>query len=58
VKISLDGEVQDTAGKTIPGLYAAGELVGRLFYHNYLCGSGLTLGAVFGKIAGKSVQAS
>ena len=35
------------------GLYAAGELVGGLFYHNYPGGTGLTSGAVFGKIAGE-----
>ncbi len=39
-------------GKPIPGLYAAGELVGGLFYFNYPGGSGLTSGAVFGRIAG------
>ncbi len=52
VKISTDGEVEDTAGKPIPGLFAAGEMVGGLFYHNYPGGTGLTSGAVFGKIAG------
>ena len=35
-------------------LYAAGELVGGLFYHNYPGGSGLMAGAVFGRIAGRS----
>jgi tricarballylate dehydrogenase len=35
-------------------LYAAGELVGGLFYHNYAGGSGLMAGAVFGRIAGQS----
>ena len=38
----------------IPGLFAAGELVGGLFYFNYPGGTGLTSGAVFGKIAGHS----
>jgi tricarballylate dehydrogenase len=38
----------------IRGLYAAGEMVGGLFWHNYPGGSGLTAGAVFGKIAGSS----
>ena len=52
LKISNDGEVQDTSGLAIPGLYAAGELVGGIFYHNYPGGTGLTSGAVFGKIAG------
>jgi tricarballylate dehydrogenase len=36
----------------IPGLYAAGELVGDLFYFNYPGGSGLMAAAVFGRIAG------
>jgi tricarballylate dehydrogenase len=53
LKISTGCEVEDTAGHTIPGLYAAGELVGGLFYHNYPGGTGLTSGAVFGKIAGE-----
>jgi succinate dehydrogenase/fumarate reductase flavoprotein subunit len=35
----------------IPGLHAAGELVGGLFYFNYPGGTGLMNGAVFGKIA-------
>jgi len=38
----------------IPGLYAAGELVGGLFYFNYPGGSGLMSAAVFGRIAGRS----
>ena len=54
LKITVDGQVEDTAGTPIPGLYAAGELVGGLFYHNYPGGSGLTSGSVFGKIAGDS----
>ncbi|MBL4866959.1 MAG: FAD-dependent tricarballylate dehydrogenase TcuA [Pseudomonadales bacterium] len=54
LRINTNGEVIDTEGESIPGLYAAGELVGGLFYFNYPGGSGLTSGAVFGKIAGKS----
>jgi tricarballylate dehydrogenase len=46
--------VIDADGVAIPGLYAAGELVGGLFYNNYPGGSGLMAGAVFGKIAGTS----
>ena len=45
-------QVIDTDGRTIPGLYAAGELVGGLFYFNYPGATGLTSGAVFGRIAG------
>jgi tricarballylate dehydrogenase len=54
VKVNNEGNVEDTAGKAIPGLYAAGEMVGGLFYHNYPGGTGLTSGAVFGKLAGGS----
>ena len=38
----------------IPGLYAAGEMVGGLFFFNYPGGTGLTSGAVFGRMAGTS----
>ena len=39
-------------GEPIPGLHAAGELIGGLFYFNYPGGTGLTSGAVFGRTAG------
>lgn len=39
------------------GLYAAGELVGGLFYRNYPGGTGLTSGAAFGMIAGEGARA-
>ena len=42
----------DVAADPIPGLYAAGELVGGVFYFNYPGGTGLTAGAVFGRRAG------
>jgi len=38
----------------IPGLYAAGELVGGLFYFNYPGGAGLMSGSVFGRQAGRN----
>ena len=38
----------------IPGLYAAGEMVGGLFFFNYPGGTGLTSGSVFGRMAGTS----
>ena len=41
-----------TDGEPIAGLYAAGELVGGIFYFNYPGGTGLTNGSVFGRIAG------
>ena len=46
--------MQDTSDRSIPGLYAAGEIVGGIFYENYLGGAGLMSGAVFGRIAGAS----
>jgi len=52
LRISNDAEVVNVDYTPIPGLYAAGELVGGLFYHNYPAGSGLCAGAVFGRIAG------
>jgi tricarballylate dehydrogenase len=54
VKISTRAEVEDDAGTPIPGLFAAGEMVGGLFYHNYPSGTGLTCGAVYGRTAGRS----
>jgi tricarballylate dehydrogenase len=53
LKINPTTEVQDVLSKSIPGLYAAGELVGGLFYFNYPGGAGLMAGSVFGKIAGE-----
>ena len=41
----------------LPGLYAAGELVGGLFYFNYPGSSGLMAGSVFGRIAGRGAAA-
>ncbi len=47
-------QVIDTDMNPIPGLFAAGELVGGVFYFNYPGGTGLTNGSVFGRIAGAS----
>jgi len=52
VKIDTAARVIDTDGHPISGLYAAGEMVGGIFYFNYPGGTGLTNGAVFGRIAG------
>ncbi len=54
LKISKQGEVEDLYGRIIPGLYAAGEMVGGLFFHNYASGTGLMSGATFGRLAGRS----
>lgn len=57
LRIDENGAVQDISDRPIPGLYAAGELVGGLFYENYPGGSGLMAGSVFGKLAGESAAA-
>ncbi len=54
LRIDTTGRVLDTAEEPIPGLYAAGELIGGIFYFNYPGGSGLVSGAVFGKLAGEA----
>jgi tricarballylate dehydrogenase len=57
LRVNTHGQVLDTEDRPIVGLYAAGELVGGLFYHNYPGGAGLTSGAVFGRTAGASAAA-
>jgi len=53
LKIDTAGHVLDIEDMPIPGLYAAGELVGGLFYFNYPGSAGLMAGSVFGRIAGR-----
>ena len=57
LRIDTGARVIDTEDAPIPGLYAAGELVGGLFYFNYPGGTGLMSGAVFGRIAGEASAA-
>jgi tricarballylate dehydrogenase len=52
LRINREAQVLDTDQRVIPNLYAAGEIVGGVFYFNYPGGSGLTNGSVFGRIAG------
>lgn len=54
LRVNTDAEVLYTDLRPIPGLYAAGEMMGGIFYFNYPGGSGLTNGAVFGRIAGRN----
>jgi tricarballylate dehydrogenase len=55
--VPRNGAVLDTEDRPIPGLFAAGELVGGLFWHNYAGGSGLMAGATFGRTAGYGAAA-
>jgi len=57
LRIDTGARVISTDGEPIAGLYAAGELVGGIFYFNYPGGTGLTNGAVFGRIAGAGAAA-
>jgi tricarballylate dehydrogenase len=52
------GQVLDLGYQPIPGLYAAGEMVGGIFYFNYPAGTGLVSGLVFGRIAGNGAGAA
>ncbi len=50
-KISLKGEVLNTESKPVPGLYAAGNAIGGLFYDDYLSGSQLGAAVIWGRSA-------
>jgi len=52
VGVDENANVLDANGRPLRRIYAAGELVGGLFYGNYPGGSGLMAGSVFGRIAG------
>jgi tricarballylate dehydrogenase len=58
LRIDTEAQVLSTDYRPIGGLYAAGELVGGLFYFNYPGGTGLMSGAVFGKIAGAAAASA
>lgn len=54
LRVDANAQVIDSDMRPIPGLYAAGELVGGIFYFNYPGGTGLMSGAVFGRAAGSA----
>jgi tricarballylate dehydrogenase len=54
VRVAENCAVIDVDRESIPGLFAAGAMVGGLFYFNYPGGAGLMAAAVFGRIAGTS----
>ena len=41
-------KVSNDTGAAIPGLSAAGEMIGGLYFHNDASGTGLMAGSVFG----------
>ncbi|OQV02775.1 FAD binding domain-containing protein [Cladophialophora immunda] len=58
IATDTEARVLNNEGRPMPGLWATGEIAGGLFYHNYPGGSGLTKGAVFGRIAGREAAAA
>jgi tricarballylate dehydrogenase len=54
IEVDENAGVVDIAGRTMPGLFATGELTGNFFFHNYPAGAGLMRGAIYGRIAGAS----
>jgi tricarballylate dehydrogenase len=52
VRVTDDCQVLDASHIPIKGLFAAGEMIGGIFYFNYPGASGLTSGAVFGRRSG------
>ena len=51
LKVDTHARVLNQQGDPIPGLYAAGEVVG-LYYRNYVGATSVLKGAVFGRFAG------
>lgn len=59
LKITEKAEVMDVDGKSIAGLYAAGELANSNFYYTtYTCGTAFGSAVIFGRIAGASAAAN
>jgi tricarballylate dehydrogenase len=56
IKVDERARVIDTEDRAIPGLYAAGELIGGLFYDNYPGGASLLRSLVFGRLAGREAS--
>lgn len=58
LKVDENAAVLNEKEEPMEGLFACGELVGGVFYNGYPGGSGLTSGAVFGRLAGYSASRS
>jgi tricarballylate dehydrogenase len=58
LKVTQEAQVEDLYGARMEGLYAAGEMVGGLFFNNYASGTGLMSGATFGRLAGRTAAHS
>lgn len=58
LKVDKRAAVLNQNDEPIEGVFACGEMVGGVFYKGYPGGSGLTSGAVFGRLAGKNATIS
>lgn len=56
-KINAKGQVLNAEQQPVPGLYAAGNAIGGLFYWNYIVGSQLTAAVIFGRHAAQDAAA-
>ena len=54
LKVNKRAQVLDTVNQPIRGLYASGEIIGGLFYYNYLGATGQMTGVVMARIAGEN----
>ena len=52
LKVDNEGRVLDGDGEPIPGLYAAGEIIG-VYYRNYTGATSVLKGLSSGKLAGQ-----
>lgn len=57
IRTDCDARVVSANGVSIPGLYAAGEIVG-LFYHEYPAGTSVLRSLTFGRLAGAHAATS
>ena len=57
LRVDENCRVLDTEDRAMPGLYAAGEIMGGVFYQKYPGGASLVRSLVFGRIAGRNAVA-
>jgi succinate dehydrogenase/fumarate reductase flavoprotein subunit len=57
IKINEKAQAQQADGSVIPGLYAAGEGAGGIYYDDYIGGASLANCLVMGRIAGQQAAA-
>jgi len=59
LEVDAEARVQDSEGRVVPNLFCAGEMMaGNVLGQGYLAGIGMTIGTVFGRIAGAGAAAA